>query len=653
MPPVTPVTDNSGSIDYFGDISWANLVDWMITICLSGILVLTTMLLAGVRPETQLFILPLYGVLFFLHGLWLAVNRDKPLSLHPLPVVLLPFMIWASLSAAFWSPVPWRGTQELSYFWAAFLFFWVTVNCVRTRAHATVLVLGALLPLGYAMVIGFYQFFQDPTQMANARVGYALVLGEEYLGQATGVFADPHSFACYLLILLPGLVIASFVPRLPKVLRVLCFYLSVVIVAGITFTQTYWAAACVVVMMAVVPWFCFKKRHLRLLFSVGGISLALVVFFAMYFLNPLFNRGLERALSEEGEGIRVTLWGEALRQFGESPLFGSGSGSFAFMFEHSEHRPFAYVPTTPHNDFLMVLGQYGIVGAALLFLPLIFLVFRALRIWKGEPFEVKLQGREGTIMPPQKFFLSASLMGTLAIAMCAFFNFIAYVPALFLYATVILAILAKSSYRRTFRLPDFRFSRPCYLLICALAGGLFWAKFMPTLKAQALEMEASQRLEHLVAEQVSLAGNTALIDDVIHLYREAVIWDSQNADGWIGLSAAICQLHFQNPANFRTTGARAVGAARRSFDLAPEYWLSSAQLGVALALSGQRDAAEEALTRAVELAPNSSNAHYYFASYLSNDAQQREVALSHVRRALEINPNNEAARSLERKLLIL
>ena len=69
------VIDKSGNIDYFGQLSWANLVDWCVTFCLCGILVLTSMQLGGVRPETQHALLPLYAALLFLHGLWLAVDR--------------------------------------------------------------------------------------------------------------------------------------------------------------------------------------------------------------------------------------------------------------------------------------------------------------------------------------------------------------------------------------------------------------------------------------------------------------------------------------------------------------------------------------------------------------------------------------------------
>jgi len=78
-----------------------------------------------------------------------------------------------------------------------------------------------------------------------------------------------------------------------------------------------------------------------------------------------------------------------------------------------------------------------------------------------------------------------------------------------------------------------------------------------------------------------------------------------------------------------------------------------AQLGIAEALGGNPDLAENALLRALELAPNNSNAYFYWASYQSHFPDRLDEAIRLVARALEINPNNVPARRLQQKLLIL
>jgi len=202
-------------------------------------------------------------------------------------------------------------------------------------------------------------------------------------------------------------------------------------------------------------------------------------------------------------------------------------------------------------------------------------------------------------------------------------------------------------------LPSFRFTGLLYFLICTVVGFTFWAHASRVITSQGLELQARQRLEILVERGIGVSGNFKLIDQVIRLYEDALIADPGNADAWIGLSMTICQLHYRNPADFERTGSRALEAARRGYGLCPDYWLASAQLGVAQALVGEIDGAFESLMQAIELAPNVSNAHYYYAALMGADTTMLEAALQRVRRALALDPDNAAARRLEQKLLIL
>ncbi len=644
-------TNISRSIDYFGEFSWANLLDWFVTFCLGGILVLTALQLGGVRPETQVMLQPLYVVLLALHGMSLAVTAKDARRLNPVPFFIIPFLVWALASFWLWTPTPWRGSYELSYFFSAFLFGWVAVNNVRTRAHLWTLIVLSLVPLGKAIFIGYYQFFQSPTEMARVRLDYPLELNAQYLGQATGIFADPGSFAAFLLILLPCFIVAALVSRLPMVLRVFSAYVVVMLILGIALGQTYWAAAAGVVIVAIVPWFCFEKIRHRYLFSFLGVGATSLVFVAMYFLSSPFRRGLVHALSPEGDGIRLLLWREALGMLIQSPLTGSGAGSFSLMFEKSSELSLARLPLTPHNDFLLIFSGYGLVGGVLLFLPLVYVVYRALRQWSNEPF--KRKGLDGYSMPHQKFFLALAICGAVALLLCALVHFPLYIPALLLYGVLVVSILVKTSFLRTIALPDSRFSGVLYFAACSVVGFAFWAHAAPVIKSQGLEIQASQRLEGLVELGIGVSGDSRLLDEVIELYENALIANPKNADAWIGLSMAICQLHYRAPADFEQIGQRAVEAAQRAYDICPEYWLASAQLGVGHALAGQIEAARDAFVRAIELGPNVSNAHYYYAAFLGADDSMREEALERVRRALEINPDNASARRLEQKLLIL
>lgn len=660
--------DKSGNLVYFGRLSWGNFVDWLVTLCLGGIIGVTALLLGGVRPDTQVLLLPLFALLLVLHGLWLAVDRDGAKRLSHVPLLFVPFLIWMGVNVLGLSPTAWRGWYELIAALEVFIFVWVLSNNVRTRAHLWVLLVLALAPVGYAVFIGFFQFFQNPAKLATALTqkgfveagltgnlfaGYTLELNPDFLGQATGSFADPSSFAVLLLVLLPSLLIAAIVPRLPGILRVFCLYVALMLVVGVLLAQVLWTVVLIVPILVMVPWFCFQKKMKRWRFGGLGAVLLILLVLPVVLLHPRFRESVADALAEDGERVRFVLWQEALDITMEAPLTGAGGGSFSAQFEQSPRVSLPALPVTPHNDYLLLLSEYGALGACLFLLPFAFVVVVGLRRWKAEPYRAKLKEIKGAIMPATKLFLSVGLSGVLVFAICAACTFVFYVPALALYGALFFGVLIKSSFNRRLSLPEGGLLRMAYLCLgCLLAwGGLGFA--FPRLEAQALELQARQRLDQIVEQRVHVSGNSDLLDRVIEQYEAAVLLDSRNADAWLGLSSAYCQQFFRNPANFEQLGELAAAHAQRGIDLSDSYWEAWAQLGIAQSLSGDVAEAEAALTQALSLAPNNSNAHYYWASYLSNFPPRRTDAIAAVQRALEINPNNASARRLQQKLLIL
>jgi hypothetical protein len=647
------IVDKHGNLAFLGRLSWGNFVDWLITLCLGLIIFLTTVSLGGVRPDTQLALLPLFAVLLTLHGIWLAVDDASPKRLSHIPFYFLPALLWMLCSVHWFSPVPWRGWYEMIYALQAFIVLWVLSNNVRSRVHLWLLIIMSIAPAALAVFNGFYQFFQEPERILGAMTDYGLELNSDFLGRATGAFADPNSFAAFLLILLPSLLIMAGVTRLPKIVRLLALYVALMLFVGIALTQSYWAYAAVVMLVAIVPWFCFRRLKARLLYSCLGVSATVLIFTVMVIFHPLFKKGLERALSNEGEGVRLVLWREALNFAAENPIVGVGVGAYRVAFEQSPRVSLADNPETPHNDYLLVLSQQGLLGFFLLGAPFLYVFIRAFVRWRKEPFAVKLQDRGGTIMSPQRFFLSLGLVGTITFALCMAVTFVFYVPALTLYGVLAFTILVKTSCSRQLTLPSHWVLRIEYFLLATCVGWSFYVLSSTKLEAHALELRARQELGHVVDMRVHVSGNAKLLDQVVTLYEDAVLTDSQNADAWIGRSASLCQLYFRSPGEFERLAKKAVISAERALEISPLYWKTWAQLGIARSFYGDAQLAGEALLKALELAPNNSNVHYYYAAFLSLDKEQREQALISVRMALDINPQNTAARRLQQKLLIL
>lgn len=647
------LVDKYGNVDYFGRLSWGNFVDWLVTLCLGAIIILMSVLLGGVRPETHQILLPFFVGLLALHGLWLAVDDERPKRLSQVPFLFLPLLGWMLANTLWLSPTPWLGRYELIYTLEIFVFIWVFCNNVRTRAHLWVLIVMALAPAVYAVLVGYFQFFQEPMKIVNAATGFRVELSPEFYGHATGSFADPNTFAVYLLVLLPSLLIAGMVQRLPMVLRILCLYTALMFIAAIAFAQVFWTIFLILPILVLVPWLCFEKKWRRLKYSFLGLILFVVVLIPVAILYPRFEKSFRLAASDGGEGIRLTLWKEAASIAAENPLVGTGAGSFPVMFEQSERVSLPARPATPHNDYLLILSQYGWIGLFLLGAPVLYIVWRAFRGWRSEPFSVRLKEKKGTIMPPRKFFLSIGLGGVSAFGACLFVTFIFPVPALTLYGVLFLVILVKSTFSRAIVLPSHWAANLIYCTTSVVAGFFLYAYSIPLLTAQGLEIQARQRLDQLVAERIHVTGDPQLLADVIRKYEAALVLDPGNADLWIGLSAAKCQLFYQNPAGFEQIGALAAADARQAIAISENYWQAWAQLGIAESLGGNLESARTALEKALEMAPNNSNAHYYWAAFLGEFPEQRMAAVAAVQRALEINPENAAARRLQQKLLIL
>lgn len=647
------LVDKSGNIDYFGHLSWGNFFDWLVTFCLGGIIASFAVSLGGVRADTHLVLLPLFVLLLSLHGIWLAVDDEAPKRLSHVPFYFAPFIALTVINVNWLSPTPWLGRIELIYGLEAFIFFWVFVNNVRTRAHLWALFVIALSPAVYALLIGFYQFFQNPSKMAGSLADYPIELSSEFLGRATGSFADPNSFAVFLLVLLPVFLIGGAVPRLPVILRVMCLYVALMFLMALVLTQLYWPLFVIVPMIIVLPFLCFQQWKPRIFLPVLGTVLLLSSVALTTFLHPKFQKSYVKAISPDGEAVRLVLWDGASQLIQDSPVLGVGGGAFATAFEQHPEITFEALVQTPHNDFLQLLTEYGFVGFVLMSLPGIWIVRSGVKRWRAIPSRLRLKDRKGHIMPPEKFFLTIGLASLMAFLLCAFFSFVFYVPSLLLYGVFFLAILVKTSMNRLIKISRSGSARLLYILSALVFALVLYAHVSPLLESQALELQTRQRMEQLIEQRVHVSGNTKLLDSVIFKYEDAVFLDPNNVDAWIGLSAAHCQRFYQAPADFVEIGAAAVAAGKRATDLSHDYALAWSQLGIAYSLSGEIDLARESLTRALELAPNNSQTLYCWAAFLSHFPESRTEALRYVETALEINPNNVAARRLQQKLLIL
>ncbi len=134
------------------------------------------------------------------------------------------------------------------------------------------------------------------------------------------------------------------------------------------------------------------------------------------------------------EGGRLILWKDALPMIRESPLFGTGLGTFGVAFRRHQTVLVQFFVDHAHNDYLQFAVETGLVGAALLFLPILYLFGRMIRSFLDDPNRFRRAVTLGCIG------------STLALLLHSLTDFNLQIPANALIFAVVLGIAYKAVY---------------------------------------------------------------------------------------------------------------------------------------------------------------------------------------------------------------
>ncbi|WP_263833662.1 O-antigen ligase family protein [Sulfurospirillum oryzae] len=119
----------------------------------------------------------------------------------------------------------------------------------------------------------------------------------------------------------------------------------------------------------------FKKNILKSILLILVVLPA--IFFIAYSSSTLFNTRIHEGLNDiqmidknpnTSVGLRMTFAINTLQIIKENPIFGAGTGDFPKEYEkvNTKRSPNALPTVNPHNMYLLVLAQTGIVGLMLM-----------------------------------------------------------------------------------------------------------------------------------------------------------------------------------------------------------------------------------------------------------------------------------------------
>jgi O-antigen ligase len=221
---------------------------------------------------------------------------------------------------------------------------------------------------------GFYQFaiqnYGALFWIVNARLDTSLAPGRDtfwlWRDRITSVLTSELELGHYFNLCLPiGLVLWLTEGR--KCLRSRWLWMTVAMLAGLVLTFTFGAWLALVTTTAFFILLSEKEQRWKMVLA-GTLMLALVA--AVLALGPL-HPFLEQKIGGTGMGslawdviFRLDAWLFALNIWWSHPLLGVGIGSFQILqFEHDFiHSDWAPTGSSPHQTYLYVLVQLGVVG---------------------------------------------------------------------------------------------------------------------------------------------------------------------------------------------------------------------------------------------------------------------------------------------------
>lgn len=303
----------------------------------------------------------LFGALYLVIGNF----RERCLFVRTCPpaIASLVLIAWMSLAMS-WSPAPWSDALRNLWKYRELILF-PAIASVILKDESTAdrwqsrLLLGFLAGFSIAFVTSWLRWlglisdlgFKGAFAGFHGRTGYSLMLAFVTYLCVDRCFADKRR--------LPIWLVASLI----------CLSNLFIVNDGRTGQLAF---------LLLIPWVTLRYLGARWsLVSIVSLPLILSVSVIAVPSNmDRFNASFEQwesfqeGKANAGDALRLTYWSRTIEDLkSDDLLIGRGTGSYRFVNGRSKHSLMheALLPTdNPHNEFLMILSQQGLIGLGML-----------------------------------------------------------------------------------------------------------------------------------------------------------------------------------------------------------------------------------------------------------------------------------------------
>jgi O-antigen ligase len=401
-----------------------------------AILVFGPLAMGAVDTPEFLVIQWLTVAVMFLWALRLWASPKPQLFWPPVCWVVLAFTIYA-VARYFTADIEYVARQELiQVLVCAFLFFAIVNNLYRQEFSQAV----SFTLIFLAMGISCYAVFQFLTHSKHVWNLTAL-----YPGRASGTYISPDNLAGFLEMLVPLAIAYALAGRMKPVLRILLGYAALVMLAGmaVTFSRGGWVALAAA-LLALLGILIFHRQHrlsatlLLIALTVGGM-----IFVTKYLSRTAtYVVRVEATLQSQPANtldMRGDLWRAAEQMWRDNFWFGVGPAHYDYRFREYRSEHVQMRPGHAHNDYLILLADWGTVGGIIVFAGMA--IFAA-GLWQTRKYVRRAEKDSGSGRSNRFAFFLGGSAGLFALAIHSIVDFNLHIPANAILGVTLLALLS-------------------------------------------------------------------------------------------------------------------------------------------------------------------------------------------------------------------
>jgi O-antigen ligase len=275
------------------------------------------------------------------------------------------FAAWI-VARALTSPANYMARHDLYAVLAAAVLYGLIVTIVDLPARRFALLLVLLVFAICHVILGLVQYGHGE----NLKF-FSVMEGLPVTKRAAGFYLNPDHLAGLLELLgILALSVACW-SRLRKWVRVIFGYLALNCYVGVALTASrggYVGVVVSLIVFGILSLYVLRGGGVSILARYGVIGLLIL---SATLIIPALMLHRDDSLRDRVNNIasidntRVDLWRAAVRQWQLAPVLGTGAQTYRYYGRMLREPRMQLDPVWAHNDYLQLLAEYGLVGAAL------------------------------------------------------------------------------------------------------------------------------------------------------------------------------------------------------------------------------------------------------------------------------------------------